>query len=100
MVYSLTGERSLIMKNLVKLVTAAILLAFSLQLAAAPVNINTADAQALAANINGVGTKIAEAIVQYRKEHGPFKTPEDLSKIKGIGPKLIEKNRDVILVKN
>lgn len=88
------------MKNLVKLVSAAILLAFSLQLAAAPVNINTADAQALAANINGVGTKIAEAIVQYRKEHGPFKTPEDLTKIKGIGPKLIEKNRDVILVKN
>ncbi|MCG6886258.1 MAG: helix-hairpin-helix domain-containing protein [Proteobacteria bacterium] len=88
------------MKNFAKLVTAVILLAVSMQLSAAPVNINTADAKALATNIKGVGAKKAEAIVQYRSEHGPFKKPEDLTKIKGIGPKLIEKNKDVILVKN
>lgn len=87
------------MKNLVKLFAATVLLVFSLQLAAAPVNINTADARTLAANIKGVGEKKAEAIVEYRKKHGPFKKPEDLTRIKGIGPRLIEKNRDVIVVK-
>ncbi|HID49523.1 MAG TPA: helix-hairpin-helix domain-containing protein [Chromatiales bacterium] len=86
------------MKNFIKLFVAAVLLAFSLQLAAAPVNINTADARTLAANIKGVGAKKAEAIVQYRKEHGPFQKPEDLTRIKGIGPRLVEKNKDVIVV--
>jgi len=64
------------------------------------VDINTADAKTLAANINGIGEKKAEAIVEYREKHGPFKSANDLTKIKGIGPKIVEKNRSVILVKN
>ena len=76
--------------------TAAILVAGPLQ--AEPVDINTADAQALAANIKGVGAKKAEAIVEYRKKHGPFKRPEDLARVKGIGPKLVEQNRHIIRV--
>ncbi len=76
--------------------TAAILIAGPV--AAEPVDINTADAQALAANIKGVGAKKAEAIVEYRRKHGPFKRPEDLARVKGIGPKLVEQNRHIIRV--
>ena len=88
------------MKTLIKSAILSVLLGMSLNLLAAPVNINTADAKSLAANINGIGEKKAEAIVQYRKKHGPFKSADDLTNIKGIGPKLIEKNREVLLVKN
>ena len=88
------------MKALLKSTILSVLLALSFNLFAAPVNINTADAKTLATNIKGVGDKKAEAIVQYRKTHGPFKSADDLTKIKGIGPKLIEKNREVLLVKN
>lgn len=58
------------------------------------VDINTANANELAAGINGVGEKRAIAIVQYREKHGPFKSVDDLVKVKGVGPKLLEKNRD------
>lgn len=60
------------------------------------VNINTADAATLDRLLNGVGPAKAEAIVRYRKENGPFKRLEDLERVKGIGPKLLEKNRSVI----
>ena len=63
-----------------------------------PVDINTANAETLAKNIKGVGAKKAEAIVEYRKKHGPFKRPEDLVRVRGIGPKLVEQNRDVIRI--
>ncbi len=61
--------------------------------AAWSVNINTADATALAAEISGVGEKLASSIVQYRKQHGPFKSIDDLTAVKGIGDKMLEKNR-------
>ena len=66
-------------------------LAFGVQ--AGPVNINTASIETLAENIKGVGVKKAQAIVQYRKTHGPFKRVDDLVKVKGIGSKLLEENR-------
>ena len=72
------------------------------EVAAAPakaVNINTADATAIAEGLVGVGLSKAEAIVAYRKEHGPFKSPEQLADVKGIGDKLVVKNRDRIAVK-
>jgi len=62
--------------------------------AAWSVNINTADAAALASEISGVGTKLAASIIQYRKSHGPFKTVDELTAVKGIGAKLLEKNRN------
>lgn len=65
---------------------------------AAPVNINTADAQALSKNIKGVGIKKAQAIVAYREKNGEFKTVADLKKVKGIGVKLLEKNNGTIIV--
>jgi competence protein ComEA len=54
------------------------------------VNINSADAAALA-TISGIGPKKAEAIISYRKANGKFKTVNDLQKVKGIGPKTLEK---------
>jgi competence ComEA-like helix-hairpin-helix protein len=63
------------------------------------VNVNTADAATLAAVLTGVGDSKAQAIVAYRKEHGPFKSPEQLVEVKGIGEALVAKNRDRILVK-
>jgi competence protein ComEA len=62
------------------------------------VDINTADAATLAATLNGVGMAKAEAIVAHRKEHGPFKSAEQLAEVKGIGLKLVEKNRDRIQI--
>ena len=67
---------------------------------AAPVNINTADAQSLSKNIKGIGFKKAQAIVAYREKNGIFKKVEDLKKVKGIGNKLLEKNIDSIIVEN
>ena len=67
---------------------------------ASPVNINTADAQAISKNIKGVGLKKAQAIIAYRDKNGPFLKVDDLTKVKGIGNKLLEKNNDVITIEN
>lgn len=53
------------------------------------VNINTATLEELQ-TIKGIGKKKAEAILQYRKEHGAFHTKEDLLQVKGIGKKALE----------
>ncbi len=62
------------------------------------VNINTADAATLDRVLLNIGASKAEAIVAYRKEHGAFKTADQLAQVKGIGLKTIEKNRDRIVV--
>ena len=80
-------------KYLPKLLIILLLSWVALNVQAGPVNINTANIETLAKNIKGVGVKKAQAIVQYRKTHGPFKRIDDLVKVKGIGPKLLEKNR-------
>jgi competence protein ComEA len=64
--------------------------------AADKVNINTADASALEATLVGIGPSKAQAIVDYRKANGPFKSAEELAMVKGIGLKMVEKNRDRI----
>lgn len=63
-----------------------------------PVNINTADAQTIANALTGIGKKRAEAIVAYRTKNGPFKSVDDLSNIKGISKKVLEKNSGKILL--
>jgi len=67
-------------------------------LLAGPVNVNTADADTIAAELNGIGPAKAQAIIEYREKHGPFKTPEDLSLVKGIGDRTVEINLADILV--
>jgi len=63
---------------------------------AGPVNINTADAATLSRELNGIGAKRAEAIVEYRRKFGPFKSADELALVKVIGPAAIEKNRELI----
>ncbi len=61
------------------------------------ININTASADELT-QLKGVGEKKAAAIIEYRDTNGPFKLPEDLLKVSGIGPKTFEANKDRITV--
>jgi competence protein ComEA len=56
------------------------------------VDINTADAETISAELNGIGLSKAKAIVEYRTKHGPFASVEDLSLVKGIGERTVEKN--------
>jgi competence protein ComEA len=83
--------------------TLAVVCATALALGAAgafagPVNINTADAATLAAELTGVGPALADAIVKDRTTNGNFATPEALSRVKGIGDRIVEMNRANILV--
>lgn len=61
------------------------------------ININTATVEQLA-TLKRVGQKYAERIVQYREANGPFAKAEDIMKVKGIGPKTYEANKDIIIV--
>ena len=63
---------------------------------AAPVNVNTANAEQIADALKGVGPEKAKAIVDYRKANGPFQTAEQLTEVKGIGPKTVEVNKEDI----
>jgi len=60
---------------------------------AEPINVNTADATALAKALNGIGPAKAKAIVSYREKNGPFKSVDQLAMVDGITQKLIDKNR-------
>ncbi|AFJ47950.1 ComEA family DNA-binding protein [Shimwellia blattae] len=60
------------------------------------VSINSASAEELAEILNGVGLKKAESIVRHREANGPFKTPESLSEVPGIGTALVERNMALI----
>jgi competence protein ComEA len=70
---------------------------FSANVFAAPVNINTADAQKIADSLKMIGEKKAQSIIEYRVKNGQFKNVDDLKKVAGIGDKIIEKNKEDIL---
>lgn len=55
-----------------------------------PVNINTASKKELDA-LPGIGEVLAQRIIDYRSANGPFSTVDDLTKVKGIGAKTLEK---------
>jgi competence protein ComEA len=61
------------------------------------ININTASAEELA-QLKGIGPSHAAKIVAYREKNGPFKMPEDLMQVSGIGQKTIEANQEFIIV--
>lgn len=81
------------MKKILLLMTV-----FSINVMAAPVNINTADAKTISESLTNIGLKKAEAIVKYRTEKGLFKVPEELTNVAGIGEKTVEKNKKDILI--
>ena len=79
---------------LLSLVLAAL---FAGQAAASDkVDVNTADAATIDRVLLNIGPSKAEAIVAYRKEHGAFKSLDQLASVKGIGLKTVEKNRESI----
>jgi competence protein ComEA len=61
------------------------------------VNVNTADAAALE-TLPGIGEVLAGAIIQYRTEHGPFRSVDELEDVSGIGPATLEKLRPLVTV--
>jgi competence protein ComEA len=65
---------------------------------AGPVNINTADAATLAAELDGIGPALAAEIVRDREQNGSFESPEALTRVKGVGVRIVEMNRENILV--
>jgi competence protein ComEA len=65
---------------------------------AGPVDLNTADAETLARELKGIGPARAEAIIAWREANGPFRAPEDIVLVQGIGERVLEDNRDNIIV--
>ena len=65
---------------------------------AGKVNINT-DSKEQLMTLHNIGDVVADRIIEYRKAH-PFNSPEDIMKVKGVGQKTFESNKDRIVVKN
>jgi competence protein ComEA len=61
-----------------------------------PLDLNTARIEDFM-TLPGVGEKLAQRIVEYRKSHGGFRSVEDLRKVKGIGKKRMERLRPLIM---
>lgn len=83
--------------SLIRNLVAAVLFFASALCFAGPVNINTADAQALG-ELKGIGPAKAAAIIADRDANGPFTSIEDLMRVKGVGKQTVEMNRDVMTV--
>ena len=86
------------MKNFTHFIISLFLL-FSPLAWAGDVNVNTADAETIAAELKGVGLSKAKAIVDYRDTHGRFESADDLTLVKGIGLRTVDLNRDNIKMK-
>lgn len=86
------------LRSLFLLLVACATLGVAPRAFAEPVNINTADAATLARELVGIGTTRAAAIVAHRTQNGPFRSVEELTLVKGIGPRVIEQNRSNLSV--
>jgi competence ComEA-like helix-hairpin-helix protein len=64
---------------------------------AAPVDLNRAGVEELD-TLPGIGPVLARRIVEHRAAHGPFRRPEDLLAVRGIGPRLFERLRGRVRV--
>ena len=73
------------------LVTPAFLMAVE------KINLNTATLEELM-TLERIGPKYAQRIIDYRDTYGPFEKIEDIMKVKGIGPKTFDANKDIITV--
>ena len=87
------------MQRLYMALAFALLAQLSLSVPAlAAVNINTASQDEFVALHKGLGPAKAQAIIDYRKANGPFKSVDDLKHVKGIGAKRLEKLRPELTV--
>ncbi len=83
------------MRNILHILAGTLILSSAL---AGPVDINNADAETLARELNGIGQSRAQAIVEYRQQYGAFQSPDDLLDVSGIGERIVEQNRDNIVI--
>lgn len=67
---------------------------------AGPVNINEANAETLARELDGIGPALAAAIVRDREENGPYESPEEITRVRGVGERVLENNRDNIRIED
>ncbi len=79
--------------------TASAAHAFSSFSFASPVNINTANAAAVAESLTGIGMVKAQAIIDYRTSNGLFSSADQIIVVRGIGDATFERNKVDILVK-
>lgn len=75
----------------------AVALAIASQWASAALNLNTASKEELVA-LSGIGPAKAQAIIDYRVQHGGFKTVDELKDVKGIGARRFEKLKSELTV--
>lgn len=61
------------------------------------IDINTASADELE-TLPGIGPALAERIVAYRTEHGPFQSVDELAEVRGISPRMVEELRGLVTV--
>ena len=95
------------MKSSQKIIGLALVVVFALSFlspldaqsktTAKKININTANLEELQ-TLPRIGEKVAQRIIDYRKEHGPFKKIEELMKVQGIGEKTFKLIKDKIEV--
>ncbi len=65
---------------------------------AGPVDINSADAETIARELDGVGPARARAIVEYRDNYGKFRSAAEITNVNGIGQHVLTANEGNILV--
>jgi competence protein ComEA len=75
----------------------AVVLAFAAQFADAALNLNTATKDELVA-LSGFGPAKAQSIIDYRTQHGGFKSVDELKDVKGIGARRFEKLKPELTV--
>ena len=81
----------------ISILLISMLMAPVLLMAAEKINLNTATLEELT-TLERIGPKYAQRIIDYRETHGPFEKIEDIMKVKGIGQKTFDANKDVITV--
>lgn len=86
------------MNSLKKALVSIVLLFPLLCIAEERIDINVADVETLM-SIKGIGEKRALAIIDYREQYGPFKSVDDLSEVRGVSESLIERSRELLVVK-
>ena len=87
--------------KLLKVVTCVIVIGVLMVpvylIAGEKINLNTATLEELT-KLKRIGPVYAQRIIDYREKHGPFERIEDLMKVKGIGQKTFDANKDIITV--
>jgi competence protein ComEA len=92
-------KEKVMVRNLIQLVLGILLTGLvALTSWAGPVDLNSADAETIARELNGIGVSRAKAIVEYREQNGAFTSAEDLLNVSGIGPHILQVNEANIML--